>query len=150
MKNWWLETTESRNLKSQLPTAYLVLFGSWSDVRVNLKRRVLNFSFSFVQNQTIYSNSGKLKKFRKQHSGHQNRNAKITSKVPNDATQREDLLWNSLSKKTPNPWVTRTIKRKEDYEASSSDWRNNLMYTTDIVSYSGIHSTWTHGRSSQK
>ena len=98
MKNWLLGTTESRSIKNQLPTAYLVLVGSWWDVRANLKRRILNFSlFSFVQNQTIYSDSGKFKKFRQQHSGDQkNRNAKITSKVPLDATQREDLLWNSF------------------------------------------------------
>ena len=46
---------------------------------------------------------------------------------------REDLLQNSPSKKTPNHWVTRTIKRKEDYGASPSNWRNKQIKTTDIV-----------------
>ena len=72
---WWLETTGSRSLKNQLPTAYLVLVGRESQLG-----RVLNFSlFSFILNQTIYSDSGRLKRFRQQHSVHQkNRNAKIT------------------------------------------------------------------------
>ena len=72
MKSWWSETTESRSLKNQLPTAYLVLVGSWLGVRANLKRRVLNFSLLlFILNQTIYSNSGRLKRIQKQQSGHQ-------------------------------------------------------------------------------
>ena len=59
-----------------------------------VEKGVVYFSlYSFDLNKEIYSNFGKLKKFRQQQSGHQkNRNAKITLQIPQDAIQKEDSL----------------------------------------------------------
>ena len=105
MKSCRWETTESRILKNQLPTAHLVLVGESLDVRAKLKKLNTQLqSVSFVLKLIIYSNFGKWRIFQRQHSGHQmNRNGKITSKVPSDETQREDSLWNSLSERTTEP-----------------------------------------------
>ena len=118
--NWsrtqWIVADGRQRNQGASKTNYLPLILFWLarhwTWEPNWKKNIQLQSFSFVLKQITYSNFGKWRIFQQQHSEHQmNINQKITSNVLPEETQREDSLWNSLSKRTHTPeWlVSRNI-----------------------------------------
>ena len=83
MKKRWLETTKSRSLKIQLPTAYLL----WLDrdrIESQLEKKITQLQSVFICSEPDHlQRLLEMKKIQQQQNEHQkNRNAKTTSKVP--------------------------------------------------------------------